>query len=599
MSLPPPEAKPPAEVRSIATLRRLVARFRPVRAAAAGVLVLLLLRSALELAPNWIVGLGLNALGEHEGTGGPLPREFVDWMWVLGIVLVLKSLAQYVSSVAASAVGQRMENSLRSDLFRHVTRLRFAYHDENRSGATIARSLRDMQKARHFFREVWFGYAEVGLLLVGVTVVTFAAHWTYGTMVLVIFGGGVASTMWVGRGIARMDRVASDHYDRVTTVLQENIAGARVVRAFGREPDEISKFGGNMDSFSGSWTAVARFWTGIMPIIGHVYRLALPLALLLGVLRHAAGDANLGEVASVMLYVGLVQHRLRPLTRMVIMGQEAVASATRVFEVLDREEIIETPVRPPQLPEKGGELRIEHVHFGHVGGLHVLRGVSLHVPAGGSLGILGPTGSGKSSLVQLLPRFYDPDSGRVLLDGIDVRELDVRELRATVGLVFQEPFLFSGTVAENIAYGRPGIERAEIERCCRLAAAHEFVTALPLGYETIIGERGVSLSGGQRQRLTIARALAMNPRILVFDDATASVDAVTEKELFRGIRSAARGRTTLVISQRVTSVKWCDRVAVLDAGVVTSVGTHEELLAASALYREIHAHQELNAGAPS
>ena len=275
----------------------------------------------------------------------------------------------------------------------------------------------------------------------------------------------------------------------VTTALQENIAGARVVRAFGREPDDTAKFGGHMDSFTGSWAKLARIWTGVMPCIGNIYRLSSGVVLVLGVMLYARGETQVGDVAAVILYLRIVHHRIRPLTRLVMMGQEANASATRVFEVLDREEIIETPHLPPRLPETGGELVIDDVHFGHVGGLNVLRGVSLSVPAGGSLGILGPTGAGKSTLVQLLPRFYDPDRGSILLDGIDIREMDVREVRAAVGLVFQEPFLFSGTVTENVAFGKPDIGEERVRECTSLAAAHEFVTKLPDGYDTIIGER--------------------------------------------------------------------------------------------------------------
>jgi ABC-type multidrug transport system fused ATPase/permease subunit len=266
--------------------------------------------------------------------------------------------------------------------------------------------------------------------------------------------------------------------------------------------------------------------------------------------------------------------------------------------VLENPDVIVPPERPLRLPEiapgaLGGALRIEGVNFAYRAGTPVLRDVTVDVPPGTSLGILGPTGSGKTTLVQLLPRFYDPGAGRILLDGVDLRHLDPAELTAAVGIVFQEPFLFSATVAENIAYGRPGVPRERIVACARLAAAHEFVERLPKGYDTMVGERGVSLSGGQRQRLTIARALAMDPRVLVFDDATASVDAVTERELFEGIRAAARGRTTLVISQRITSLRWCDRIAVLDRGRVTDVGTHEELLGRSELYREVVEHQKL------
>jgi ATP-binding cassette subfamily B protein len=279
--------------------------------------------------------------------------------------------------------------------------------------------------------------------------------------------------------------------------------------------------------------------------------------------------------------------------RLLIVGQQAVASASRVFEVLDDGDIMPEPKALRRLPAKGGHLEICGVAFAHEGGAPVLQDVNLDLQAGASFGLLGPTGSGKSSLVQLLPRFYEPTHGEIRLDGIDIRNLDVHELRREVGVVFQEPFLFSGTVRENLAYGRPDANDATIERCARLAVAHEFIETLPKGYDTIIGERGVSLSGGQRQRLTIARALVMEPRLLVFDDATASVDAVTEKRLFDGIRAAARGRTTLVISQRVTSVRWCDRIGVLEDGRISAIGTHDELLEKSALYREIHNHQRL------
>ena len=588
------------QVRSAATLRKLIARFAPVKYATAGTFALYLIRTACDLSVSVLLGVVIGMLWGHEGKGGPLPEIFVDVLWLMGVVMVARTALIYFSTVAAAALAQRIENRLRAELFAKVTTLRFTYHDENRSGKTIARSLRDMEKARHFFREVAFGYLDALLVIAGVLVVAFALHWTYGVAVGVVVLCAFFLTIYVGTRIAQMDRVVSDNYDRVSTNLQENVAGARVVRAFGREPEESAKFGSSLGVFTESWKAEAAFWTGLMPWIGSIYPLAYPAVLLIGAWRVGNGVAGIGEIASVLFCARLVTYRLRPITRLVITGQEAVASATRVFEVMERSDMISPPVARRSLPSgqvsdsaKGGDLVLDDVHFSHPKRASVLRGVSLHVPAGTSLGILGPTGSGKTSLVQLLPRFYDPSRGRILVGGVDIADVDIHELRRSVALVFQEPFLFSATIADNIAYGAPDAPRERLVACAKLAAAHEFIVALPKGYDTMVGERGVSLSGGQRQRLTIARALAMEPCVLIFDDATASVDAVTEKELFDGIRAAAKGRTTLVISQRVTSLKWCDRIAVLESGRVTAIGTHAELITQSPLYRDVMHHQQL------
>ena len=585
-------------VENLRTLRRLVGRFRPLWRGALVVFLLLLLRSLLEIAYPRLVASIVDSLVGSAGEQVALPTGYLTMIALLGGVIGLRALAFYASGVQSAAVGMHAENRLRSELFHHLMRLRFTYHDANRSGATIVRALRDMEKTRHFFREVWFGYLELTLLVIAVFAACFATDVLYGVAVVATFGPGIVGSVFVGRRVANLDRTVSSDYDEVTTALQENVAGARVVRAFGRESQEVQKFGGHMDALSTSWVDLERYWTGVLVLLHNLFNLAIPVVLGVGAWRIAHGAGGIGEVTAVILYCRTVHHRLRPLTRMVILGQQATASASRVFEVLEEEDVVAQPARPQPLRSAGGALSFEGVAFAYGADVPVLRDVTLEVPAGGSLGIIGPTGAGKSTLVQLLPRFYDPDAGAIRLDGVDLRDLDIHALRAAVGLVFQEAFLFSGTVAENVAYGRPDIDRAEIERCVRLAAAHEFVSELPLGYDTVVGERGVSLSGGQRQRLTIARALAMDPQVLVFDDATASVDAVTEKQLFAGIRRAARGRTTLVVSQRVTSVRWCDRIAVLDEGVVTAVGSHDDLLADSPLYREIHSHQRLTGVLP-
>lgn len=590
-----PPSPPPAApvVRTGATVRRLLARFSAHRGRALGVGLLYLVRTGLMVATPALLGEAIGALADLEGAGGDLPPRFVRYTALYAGAIALRAVVFYLVTTASAALAQDVEAGLRRELFATTMRLRFRWHDENRSGKTIARALRDMERTKQFYREAVFGATEVVLVVGGVTAWAWAVGWSFGVAATVLFGGVFVAMAAVGRRIASMDRAMSDHYDRVTTTLQENVAGARVVRAFGREPDEVERFSRRLGRFSEGWRGLSRFWSTALPLVNHATWLVVPAALLAGAVHvaEAPGAARVGETVGVLLAMRLARDMMRQTTRLVLMNQEAVASATRVFEVLDNGDVLAPPAAPAALPATGGDLRLEDVAFAYPDGRAVLRGVSLHVPAGGSLGLLGRTGAGKTTLVHLLPRFYDPQGGRVLLDGVDVRDLDPTVLARSVGLVFQEPFLFSASVTDNVAYGDPGAGPARVERACRLAAAHEFVERLPQGYATVVGERGVSLSGGQRQRLTIARAVLLDPRVLVFDDATASVDAVTEKELFRGIRDAARGRTTLVISQRVSSVRWCDRVAVLEDGRVTALGTHEELLASSPLYREVHAHQ--------
>ena len=579
---------------SMATLRRLISSFRPVIGATLGVVLLILIRTAFDSVYPMLVSRVVESLptpNQAEGFDfGPL----YTLLWILAGVLLGKHVAFYFSTVAAASVGQDLENGMRTRLFDHVTRLRFRYHDKNRSGTTIARSLRDMDQVKRFFREVWFGYAQIATLFIVVQVMLFLVHWSYGVVTMAIYGVGIFACVRTGREIARLDKEVCDVYDDVTTVLQENVAGARVVRAFGRERSESHKFGGEMKSYTSKWRKLERYWSGIMPLInGLCFSLCVPSVLLLAGWRIANHGVGIGELVAALLYVRILHHQMRPLTRMVIIGQKAIASAARVFDVLDVDDHIEDPAVPATLPESGGRLTFQNVHFAYPGGPPVLRGISLDVHAGESVGIIGTTGAGKSTLVGLVPRYYEPTLGTILLDGHPLPDLAIDELRAAVGLVFQEAFLFSDTVQGNVAYGRPGATREDVARCIELSAAKDFVEELPKGYETMVGERGVSLSGGQRQRLTIARALVMNPRVLIFDDATASVDAATEKQLFDGIRQAAKGRTTLVISQRVPSVRWCDRIVVLDEGVLVAEGTHDELVSTSPLYAEIFRHQRL------
>ena len=571
----------------------MVARFRPVRAAAAGVFGLVVVRSLLDIAYPRLVAEVFADLSDQVGRA-----EVSTGIWgllgALGLVILGRQVLFYVSHVAATRVGQVLENDLRSELFDRVMHLRFRYHDRNRSGETIARSLRDMEQTKHFYREVWFGYLQLALLLVAVLVAIGVTHPLYLACVVPVYTLAMACSFRLGRRVGTMDREFCDDYDEVLQVVTENVAGARVVRAFGREQDEVGRFGTRLDKSTGSWRALEQKWSGNMPFINHLYALAMAAVFALGAYRVVRLGAPLAEVLFVVFCTRLIHQRVRPLMRLVIVGQKAVASAARVFEVLDNNDELRPATGSTGHAKQGAALRFEDVHFAHAGGRDVLAGITLDVPAGSSLGLIGPTGSGKTSLVQLLPRFYDPTSGRVLLDGVDVRDRELRTLREEIALVFQEPFLFSDTVAGNVAYGNPGAPQAAVEAACVTAQAAPFIAELQAGFETIVGERGVSLSGGQRQRLTIARALAASPRVLVLDDATASLDAVTEQALLQALRDQGGACTRIVISQRVPSVRWCDRIAVLDQGKVVGLGTHDDLLRTCPLYLEIDKYQRLH-----
>jgi ATP-binding cassette subfamily B protein len=362
-----------------------------------------------------------------------------------------------------------------------------------------------------------------------------------------------------------------------------------VIKAFGREGDRTTRFGATArGAFDRSMDA-ARLRALYQPLMGFIPVLGLGVVLVYGGLLTIEGNMTLGEFVAFYLYLTLLMAPFRSLGMLVGQGQRAIAGGTRIFEVLDAEpDIVEPPGAPP-LPSGDGHVRMEGVTFAYgPDEAPVLHDIDLDVPAGRTVALIGPTGSGKTTLTQLVPRFADPVAGRVLLDGADVRDVRLDDLRRAVGMVSQDPFLFSTTVRENIAYGRPDATDGEIRRAAAMARADGFIEALPDGYDTVVGERGLTLSGGQRQRLAIARALITDPRVLILDEATASVDASTEREIQAALREVMAGRTTLVIAHRLSTLQLADELVVLEAGRIVARGTHAELYETNALYREIH-----------
>ena len=376
----------------------------------------------------------------------------------------------------------------------------------------------------------------------------------------------------------------------VATVAEENIVGVHVVKSFAQEPGEQAKFERRSEEVFGLSVKANRQRALYIPVLSFLPLLAQAAILYVGGHMVARGTLSLGDFVAFNLFLALLVLPLRQLGMWIGQAQRATAAGERIFQVIDEPEQITDARDARELPPGPGRVSFEDVTFGYDPLRPVLRGIDLELEAGRIVALIGHTGSGKTTLAALVPRFYDVDRGRVTVDGADVREVTLTSLRREIGVIAQDPFLFSATVRENIAFGRPDAGAGEVERAARLAQAHEFIVTLPEGYDTVIGERGITLSGGQRQRVAIARALVVDPRILILDDATASVDATTESKIRDGMREAMRGRTTIIIAHRLSTIALADEVIVLDDGRVVARGSHDELFETNEVYREIHDH---------
>jgi ATP-binding cassette, subfamily B, bacterial len=376
----------------------------------------------------------------------------------------------------------------------------------------------------------------------------------------------------------------------VATVAEENIVGVHVVKSFAQEESELDKFADRSERVFARSIDANKQRAIYVPLLSFLPLIMQAVVLLAGGRMVANGTLDIGTFLFFNLLVVMLVMPLRMLGMWVGQSQRATASGERIFEIMDEhEEIVDRP-GAREMPEGDGRVRYEHVWFEYAQGRPVLEEIDLELEPGKTVALIGHTGSGKTTLAALVPRFYDVSQGRLLIDGVDVRDIKLQSLRREIGIVSQDPFLFSATVRENIGFGRPDATDEDIRHAAELAQAHEFIDRLPDGYDTVIGERGITLSGGQRQRLAIARALVMEPRILILDDATASVDATTEAKIRLGLRQAMKGRTTIIIAHRLSTISLADELIVLDDGRVVGRGTDEELLQTNPVYRDIHEH---------
>lgn len=496
-------------------------------------------------------------------------------------------ICRYLREVSNIKMSMRMVYYIREAVYDKLQRVGFGYHDAISSGQLINRALSDLQNVRQFLMVAVLTSLDIVLVVVGYIVVLASRDATVALLALAPLPVWVWYILRFSKKVQPVQKSVMEAGDRNVSIISENIQGVHVVKAFATERLEIDKFNSNADEFFKRVIRRIRMFANFTPVIRSIATASHLALYLVTSLLILGGTMQVGDFLFISVAMGSILGRLQQIDAINQQYQAAIVSARRLYEVLSAKPTVPEKPGARPLPPGPGSVRFENVTFGYDPSKPVLKDITLEIPGGSVVAIVGPTGSGKSTLVSLLARFYDPQKGRVLIDGMDVRDATLDSVRTNVAVVFQETYLFSDTIEANIAYGRPGIRGGEVEAAARLAQAHDFIEAMPKGYETVLAERGASLSGGQRQRLAIARAILFNPRILVLDDATAAVDPETEDLIRRALDFVMKGKTIFLIAHRISTIKRADLVVVLEHGRVTQVGTHEQLMREGGHYREI------------
>ena len=501
---------------------------------------------------------------------------------------IARGISAFAQTYISESLGQRIAYDLRNQIYDTVQRLSYAYHDKVQTGQIMSRATQDVEAIRMFM-----SMASLRLLMIILMIIVgvggmFFFHWQL-ALVSCISLPFIAWRSWAVHRVMRplwVEIQASEA--RMTEVADEGLGGIRVVKAFSREPVEAAKFGRAAEEQRDLQLTQATLMARHAPMLQGVAGIQVAATVGVGAWYITQGSLAAGELILFLVALQLLQMPVRMLGFMITSFSRAIAAGTRVFEVLDARSAVEERPSATPLSSPSGHVRFRDVSFGYDSVSAVLSNIEIDAPPGKIIALLGPTGSGKSTVVNLLPRFYDVTEGSISIDGVDIRNFTLESLRASIGSVQQDVFLFVGTIRDNIAYGAPGATQEEIETAAKAARIHDFIMSLPYGYDEWVGERGVTLSGGQRQRVAIARTLLLDPRVLIFDDSTASVDTQTEFLIQQALATLMEGRTTFVIAQRLRTVMRADEILVLDQGAIVQRGTHDELLEEEGLYRTIY-----------
>ncbi len=571
----------------LAALRRL----RPYWRMTLGAYLGMLAATGLSVViPQFIRHIVDEGIGQRH-----LPLLTSSVVALLGLTL-LKGIISYVQGRWTETASQGVAYDLRRDIHSKLASLSFSYHDRAETGQLLSRSIQDVERVRFLTGRALLRLAEGGVLAVATIITLYTMNASLASLSMLIVPFLALNAYHFGRRLRPLGLRIQRQLAVVTTRLEQNLRGARIVKAFSQEQTEIERFAAENEHWFELSAQQAALQARNDPQLALIANLGTTVVIGIGGWLAVNGSLTLGELVAFTAYLGQLVQPVRRIGNIIPALAIASAASERIFEILDAQsEVRDEPGAYP-LPPITGHVRFEHVSFAYFGRHYVLSDVSFEARPGQVIALLGATGSGKSTIINLVPRFYDPTDGRIIIDGHDIRGVTLNSLRDQVGIVLQDTLLFAGSVRDNIAFGRPDASPEHIIAAAKAAQAHEFITAMPQGYDTAVGERGVTLSGGQKQRLAIARALLKDPAILILDDATASVDTVTEHLIQQALQQLMRpvgrpAKTSFVIAQRLSTLRTADLILVLEHGRVVARGTHAELLRTSGLYAEVYEHQ--------
>ena len=523
-----------------------------------------------------------------------LARQLMQALFFFAGLIIAATLVKGIFTFAqvflSEYLSQRTCFDLRNRIFNQYQRLSFAYHDRSQTGQLMSRATSDVEQIRFFVSQGLINGALMLLTFVAVLAVLLLTHWRLALLSLATMPVLFAIAYLFARQLRPMFSRVQQETAQLSTVLQEDLSGMRVVRAFAQEDRESVKFARSSDRLAQATVRTMELFAMRNPLLQFIAGIGTTAVVWYGGLQVMGGGMSLGTLVEFSAYLMLLQRPIRMLGMTINTYARAIAAGERIFEILDMQSEIEEKPDALDLASVAGNVKFEAVAY-RAGGLPVLEEITLEAKAGDVIGIVGITGSGKSTIINLLPRFYDVTAGRITLDGHDIRDLTFRALRQHIGLVAQETFLFAASIRENISYGRPDATAEGVIAAAKAAQAHDFIMQFPDGYETHVGERGVTLSGGQKQRVAIARALLLDPRVLVLDESTSAVDTRTEAALQEALNRLMQGRTSFIIAQRVSSVREANEIVVLDAGRIVQRGTHSDLVTREGLYRDMYVYQ--------